>query len=111
MTKIYPIATTINGNEKAFALYEIEEQSPDSRGFHRYQVILVKRGDHLAEFRTDMGSNKLWKNVRQINIPSLWEHTVDELKDIANQIRNETLQEQLDLATLLDQNGQVVKYF
>ena len=103
MTKFYPITLTIAPGEKAMALYEITEQAPDSSGLRRYQIILVNRGDRLAEYRIDMGSSKQWKNTRFINIPSLWEHTVSELQYIAGQIRDESLQDNLDIADLLDQ--------
>ena len=84
------------------ALYEIAEQAPDSSGFHRYQVILVNRGDKLAEYRVDMGRADKWVNCRFINIPSLFEHSVSELQFIANQIRDESLQDELDVMELLD---------
>lgn len=35
-----------------------------------------------------MGSAKKFKGVNQIRIPSLMEHTVDELKAIANTVRS-----------------------
>jgi len=88
--KILPIATTVLGNEKAHAYYEIHEQSPDSSGFHRYRIIYVIRGDRLAEFRQDMGLASNFKGVKQLRIPSLMEHTVDELMDMADYLRNET---------------------
>jgi len=111
MPKIYPIALTVSPGEKAFALYEVAEQSPESRGFHRYQVILVNRDDKLAEFRVDMGRADKWKNVRLINIPSLWEHTVSELQFIAGQIRDESPQDELDLVELLDKEGKTTRYY
>lgn len=111
MEKIYPIALSVALGEKAFALYEVNEKTPDLREMHRYQVILVKRGDKLAEFRIDMGKADKWANTRFINIPSLWEHSVSELQFIAGQIRDESLQDELDLMELLDRNGKVIQYF
>ena len=35
-----------------------------------------------------MGDADNYKGISQLRIPSLMEHTVDELKDIANQLRN-----------------------
>ena len=84
------VTTTIRGNEPAYAYQEVHIQSPSSRGFHRYRIILVNRDGRLAEYREDMGEAKNFKGVRPINIPSLWEHTVDELRDIADSLRNET---------------------
>ena len=101
MAKLYPIALEVQDGEKAFALYEINEQSLGSRGMHRYQIILVNRGDKLAEFRIDMGSATKWKGIRFINIPSLWEHSVGELQFIAGTIRDESAQDNIDILELL----------
>lgn len=78
---------TIKGDEKALWLQERHEQSPGSRGFHRYQVIGVIRNGVLAEWRKDMGLVSKYKGVKQLNIPSLMEHTVDELMDLADELR------------------------
>ncbi len=98
---IIPVANTILGNEKAMALYEIHEQSPKSRGFHRYQVIHVIRDGKIAEFRKDLGLASNFKKVRQLRVPSFMEHTVDELMDIADDIRNESIQDEIDVRELL----------
>ena len=111
MSKIYPITLTITPGEKAMGLYEINEQSPGSRGIHRYQVILVNRNDRLAEFRIDMGKEELWRNKRFINIPAVWQHSVAELQFIADQIRDETTQDELDIMALLDSQGRLTKYY
>jgi len=84
---ITPITLTVTGDEKAWGLYEIHEQSPNNRGFHRYQIIQVNRGNELAEFRRDLGLSSKWKGVNQIRIPSLWEYSVDELIDLADELR------------------------
>lgn len=81
---------TVQGNEKAYGLQEVHEQSPGSKGFHRYRIILVNRDGKLAEYREDMGLAKNFKGIRQFNVPSLWEHSVDELLGIADVLRNET---------------------
>ena len=111
MEKIYPIALEVTPGEKAFALYEIAEQAPDNSGFHRYQVILVNRADKLAEFRVDMGRADKWVNTRFINVPSLWEHDISELQFIANQIRDESTQDELDVMELMDKGGKIPKLF
>ena len=85
---ILPAVDKIFGNEKAVALYEMHEQSPGSKGFRRYQIIHVVRGDVICEWRKDMGDADNYKGISQLRIPSLMEHTVSELKDIANQLRN-----------------------
>jgi hypothetical protein len=80
-TKIVIPATTILGNEKAIALVETMEKG------RRIQIIYVPRDGKQAEFRKDMGSVKKFKGVNLLNIPSLLEHTVDELIDLANELR------------------------
>ena len=81
---------SVNGNEKAYSLQELHSQSPDSSGFHRYRIIMVERDGKLAEYREDLGLAKNFKGIRQFNVPSLFEHTVDELLEIADSIRTET---------------------
>lgn len=98
MSKVLPVATTILGNEKAWAYQEVHLQSPSSHGRHRYRIIVVNRDGNLAEYREDMGSIKLWKGVKELNIPSLWCHSVDELLGLAEELRNET---EIDLDELL----------
>ena len=90
MSKITPITTTVIGDEKAWLYQEVHLQSPQNRGFHRYRRILVNRGGNIAEYSEDMGLVKDFKGVKQINIPSVWEHTVDELLDLADYLRNTT---------------------
>ena len=89
MGKILPIANTILGNEKAWGLNELNEQSPGSRGMHRYQLIYVLRDGVICEFRKDMGLASLYKGVKQLRIPSFLEHSVDELMGLADELRYE----------------------
>ena len=85
---IVPVADKIIGNEKAIALYELNLQSPGYKGFHRYQIIQVPRDGVVCEWRKDMGKASNYKGVNQLRIPSLMEHTVDELKAIADSLRS-----------------------
>ncbi len=87
---IIPATLSVNGNEKAYSLQEVHLQSPGSRGFHRYRILMVNRDGKLAEYREDMGLASKFKGIRQFNVPSIWEHSVDELLEIANVLRNET---------------------
>lgn len=87
MAKLMRVTTTIVGDEKSVGLYEVNEQSPGNRGMHRYQLIYVVRDGELAEFRVDMGLAKNWVGTKQLFIPGLLEHTVDELKDLADELR------------------------
>ena len=78
------------------ALYEINEQSPGNRGWHRYQVILVARDGKLAEYRRDLGDASKFKGKRQINIPSLWEYTVSYLQGLAEELREDPTETHLE---------------
>jgi len=104
MGKIYPITLTVAPLEKAMALYELNEMSPGNRGWHRYQVILVLRDGKLAEYRHDMGESKNFKGVRLLNIPSLWEHTVDYLTKLAEELRKDPTEIHLDELLQLDRD-------
>lgn len=81
---------SVNPNEKANSYQEVHLQSPGSRGFHRYRIIIVNRDGKLAEYREDMGLASKYKGIRQFNVPALWEHTVSELLSIADTLRTET---------------------
>jgi hypothetical protein len=87
MRNILPAVDKIFGGEKAIALYEMHLQSPGCHGFHRYQIIHVPRNGIICEWRKDMGSADNYKGISQLRIPSLMEHTVDELKAMANELR------------------------
>lgn len=90
MNNLAVITNTVTGDEKAWVYMELHQQSPNSRGIRRYRIIGVNRDGHIAEYREDMGLAKNYKGVRELNIPSLWIHTVDELRDLADELRNET---------------------
>lgn len=98
MGKIMPATLSVNQNEKAYAYFEIQEQSPNFKGFHRYRIIYVNRNGELAEYREDMGRATKFVGAKQLHIPSIWEHNVAELIDLANYLRWET---QLDIKDLL----------
>ncbi len=100
MPNIIIATDIINQNEKVWDYMEVHEQSPGSRGFHRYRIAWVNRNGNLAEFRQDMGKAKNFKGKRQIHIPSLWEHTFSELCFIGDQIRNESKQDDIDVLEL-----------
>lgn len=84
---IIPAVENIIGNEKAIALYELHLQSLGCKGFHRYQIIQVPRDGVVCEWRKDMGKASNFKGINQLRIPSYMEHTVDELKGIADSLR------------------------
>ena len=81
-------------DEPALSLVEMNLQSLGSRGWHRYQIIRVIRNDRPAEFREDMGLATAF-TAGQFRIPGAvidgktvyLEHTVGELRGIADYIR------------------------
>jgi len=96
-------------NEPCMGLYELDYQSPGSKGIHRYQIILVVREDKTYEYRKDLGSSKKFKGIDQIRIPggvvNKWTgkmhivHTVGELMDIADKLRaNKSIFDKRELA-------------
>ena len=89
MPKMMPVTTTILGGEKAVGLVETNQRAPDGI-MHRYQLLYVPRDGKVSEFRFDMGQASKYKGVKLIHIPSLMEHSVDELKNLADELRHET---------------------
>jgi hypothetical protein len=87
----------IRFDEPCAGLYELDYQSPGSKGFHRYQIALVVRDDKVYEYRKDLGKTKKFKGVDQIRIPGgtvdqrtgkiQIAHTVGQLMDIVDKLR------------------------
>ena len=94
MNRLYCGTDYVLLDEPCLGLYEMNMQSPDYRGFHRYQIIQVMRGDRPVEMRRDLGLAKSIK-ANQFRIPGgaeddgkfYIEHTVGELVDIAEHMR------------------------
>ncbi len=99
--------TYVLKDEPCLGVFELNYQSPDSKGFHRYQIIQVARGDNILEYRKDLGKAKQYKGVDQFRIPGGVKrpngkiqivHKVGELLDIAQQLRHgKKLFDKLDL--------------
>lgn len=97
-TNLAPITAFLDQNEKAFGLDEVimTPITVAERGFrptdfigrHRYQVIGVERNDQLAIHYYDMGLAENF-DYGGLRIAALWEHTVAELQDMAEQIRSD----------------------
>ncbi|MCR4341028.1 MAG: hypothetical protein NUW01_14195 [Gemmatimonadaceae bacterium] len=95
---VMPVALVISPDEPCYRLDERHMQSPGNRGFHRYQRLLVIRGDRLAEHVVDLGPASKWKGVEQFAMPGgvidrttkrIWiEHTVGEMQEMAETHRN-----------------------
>lgn len=81
------LTQVVKMDEPSWGLYELNMQSPKSRGFHRYQILQVVRDGIITEVWVDMGLAKKWKATTEIRIPSLLEHTVGELIEMANDMR------------------------
>lgn len=94
---LYQGTDYVKKDEPCLALYELNLQSPGSRGFHRYQIIHVIRNDKPTEFRKDLGLAKK-TDIGQFRIPGgvidektrriYIEHSVGELMDIADYLRS-----------------------
>lgn len=96
MTQLYPVVGSVRADDPCYGLYELDLQSPGSRGVHRYQIIVVPIGEQLYEYRRDMGLAKGQKAL-QFRIPGAirdedtgkveFVHTVGELMEIADELR------------------------
>ena len=89
-------------NEPCLGLAELS--LPALEGSHRYQVITVIRDDKEVEFRQDLGLSEKFK-VDQFIIPGgvregkggVIVHTVGELRNIADQLRDKKLWDKREL--------------
>lgn len=81
------LTQVVKEDEPCWGLYELDMQSPNSRGFHRYQILQVVRNYKMAEVWVDMGLAKKWRGVIQARIPSYLLHTVGECIEMARDMR------------------------
>lgn len=81
-----PATTVISPDERAWALREVNLVRPPTHQWHRWQVVTVVRDDALAEWWRDLGPKALYSRP-EVEIPSLGEHTVGELWDMAAHYR------------------------
>ena len=89
------VVEEIHPDESAYWLFEINltpfiasrkgYKPPSMAGRKRYQIIQVNRGDHLVNHYTDLGDSALFSGP--FELPSLWEHSVAELRDMADTMR------------------------
>ncbi len=95
----------ITEDEPCMGLFELNLQSPGSKGVRRYQIIQVMRDDKPAEYREDMGLAADCK-ADQLRILGgvmidgrfYIEETVGRLRQIANQLRGANNLNQQELA-------------
>ena len=86
-TEEVTVATSfVTPDEKAWLLHEGWSRQP--LGMRRVQRIWVNRNGDLAVYMTDMGPAEQFAGVQRFQIPSLWEHSVAELQEIANWLRD-----------------------
>jgi hypothetical protein len=92
---LLPATLEVSFDEPAFNLSELVQPTPSS-GPHRFQIILVVRGDSLAEYRLDLGPANDFSTpefripggvVDEVTGRGEILHTVGELKDIADMLR------------------------
>ena len=96
--RLRPTTLVIKQDEPCFNLSELNQLSPPpNQKLHRYRVVLVIRDDRLAEYRHDLGPTENFTRP-EFRIPggvSLGGgkveilHTVAELQEIADHLRNE----------------------
>lgn len=104
---IYKGTHYVDPDEPCLGLYELNFKSPDQRSRHRYQIIVVMRGDEPAEYRKDLGLAEKWQGVDQFRIPGgvydptdgkfYIEETVGRLMDFAEKMRQHPLFDKADL--------------
>src|SRR5690606_13576605 len=68
--------------------FEVNVHAAGHRGWRRAQVIYVNRGDKLARWARDLGP--MSPNTEELDIPSLWVHSVAELQDTAERLRDDS---------------------
>lgn len=111
---ILAATTWVHRGELANGLAEIHLMPPDYRGMQRYQLIWVERDDRIAEFRRRLGPAVEYAGTMQFQIPALWEHSVAELLDIAEELRGgESRAQQIaaEIAAESEDTGGVITEF
>ena len=92
--KLAAITLFAHPDEKAYALVEVplapyllwrQGYQPESwSGTRRYQIVIVNRDDRPAMHLTDMGLSQEFA-TGPFRIPAYWEHSVAELRGMAEQ--------------------------
>lgn len=83
-----PATLYVLDDEPAWNLREQNLVRPPTYQWHRWQILTVIRADRLSEYWTDLGPSENFP-APQIEIPGLKEHTVAELRDMAERWRDE----------------------
>ena len=94
----------IDGDEKAYTLVELNLAPAEGGLTHRYQIIIVWRdGVGKCQYIEDMGVAELYpsgpKSIQSAafteDMPSQWVHSVMEVRDMADRLR------EIDMGTIL----------
>ena len=98
--------TYVKADEPCMGLYEMNLRPPHSKVHKRYQIIHVIRNGKITEYRESLGLAKKFK-ADQFRVPGgvidqhsgriSIEHTVGELKDIADYLRLKPMFDKLEL--------------
>lgn len=81
-----PATDIVTKDEKAWSLGERNLVRPPEFHLHRYQIVTVVRDDKLAEWWKDLGPAERF-TAPEFEVPSFFEHSVAELREIATQQR------------------------
>ncbi len=92
-------------DEKAYWLVESTYSYPSYKGKKRFQLIWVNREDRLAAW-VGVVDDDQGVDYPEFRIPSLWEHSVDEMQYMAQQLRfddtlDNLMKEQAENSTLI----------
>jgi hypothetical protein len=107
-TGVLPMTDWLTMDEPAFWLLELELPAPDFKSRRRYQFIHVWRGEGVSQHKQDMGPVTAFLGA-ELNIPAGWlersgdvmrlktVETVGSLRDAADQVREVTKQDMLEV--------------
>ena len=120
MINLIVLGTTyVEGDELGLALTEVNRMSKDKTHWDRFQIIRVIRNAddgkaHVYEYQENLGDVKDFPGIIQFAIPGgviesnktvILEHSVDELKEMANQMRGNP---PLDIKEVIGQKDVII---
>ena len=91
-----PAVYQVDPDEWIYGYLELDLTAPDSKSVRRYQIIIVQTGEGRAQYVADMGLSELW-GIDQIFIPCEFVVSAAKAMDVANEIRNNKMKEQLNI--------------
>lgn len=95
MPIIIPNVKPPTKDEYAYYLKEYDELDEEGKVLNRYQELAVVRDDNLVAFPRVMGKTEDYPLAQPLFIFAAFEHTCDELMDIANGLREDARLEEL----------------